>query len=178
MSSSAADAPSEEISYVRGVRVGETDTRRVVGVLLALCLLVLLTLTVVLAVQAAHDRSRSAALRNHGVAVVATVSSCEGVGSGIGDGIQYWVCRGTYTLDGTVYDEVINGSRALLEHGAPVAAIAVPGRPSLLATAASVKGDHSTWTAYQNPIIVAAVFLVLLAAAAAWWRWSGRRSAT
>ena len=175
---SPTESPTEDLAYVRGVRVDSTDTRRVVRVLVAVVLVSLTVLTAALLVVTAKDNSGSSELRHQGVPVAMTVSSCEGVGSGIGDGIQYWVCRGTYSLGGSVYNEVIRGSRAYLPDGEQIDAVAVPGKPSLVAIAASLKGHRSSWTAFVTPMILGGVVLTSLVAIALWQRRSARKATT
>src|SRR5207249_1448379 len=90
-----------------------------------------------LAISAGNENARASKLQQRGVPVAATVSGCSGISSGVGMAIEYWECRGTYTLGGQQYNEVIRGSRARLNPGQTVPAVAVPGEPTLLSTAAA-----------------------------------------
>jgi hypothetical protein len=109
-------------------------------------------------------------VRHHGVPVQVTVTGCQGISSGVGMGIEYWECRGTYSISGHSYNEVIGGSRARLETGQIVPAVAVPGQPRLLSAAAT--GTHSDLKPYLAPIILGA--LTVSGAVALLW-WSKRR---
>ena len=159
-----------EVTHLRGVRVAEADTGRVVRVLVALALVGLAVLTIILTVSAANQNSRIDQLRNHGVAVTATVTSCLGVGSGVGMGIEYWQCRATYTLEGQQYEAVIGGNRAHLQDGQPLPAVAVPGKPSLLSTAGSVHGGGSALTPYVTPLVLGVLTIVGTVGALLWAR--------
>jgi hypothetical protein len=143
--------------------------------LFLVALVALAVLTVVLVVSAVRDNSRVSAFRRHGVPVVATVTGCRGVGSGIGDGIQYWVCRGNYTLAGQTYNEVIDGSRSELAVGQQVQAVAVPGRPSLLSTASALASAHTSSAAYVTPAVLGCVTLVMAVAFVLWSRRTAAR---
>lgn len=116
-------------SYIRGAAPNRIEPRRL-GWGLALATVAALGLSaVLLAIMTASGHSSSAALRQRGVPVRATVTRCTGITSGIGMGAEYYQCRGSYTLTGRTFDEVIRGSRADLGVGAAVAALAVPGDP-------------------------------------------------
>jgi hypothetical protein len=138
-------------------------TRRVLGVVAALCVVVLLAFAVELTISAARGSERTTRLRHQGVPVEVTVTRCLGIGSGVGMGIEYWQCRGSYSLGGQTYNEVIHGSRSVLDTGQQIPAIAVPGQPTLLSTVASVAKPHARWTLYVVPALlaVAAICLIL-----------------
>ena len=105
--------------------------------------------------------------------MVATVTGCEGVGASINVGVEYYVCRATYSFDANVYNEVLGGSRSALDPGTRVQAVAVPGNPALLATVQSVDKPLSTWEPYATPIALACV---ILASVAGYLGWSARRN--
>ena len=116
MSTKSANQPPEGTSYTRGMQLGEVDTGRVIGIFLAACLVALIVLTAVLTISVTRQNARADKLHNQGVPVVATVTGCEGVGASINVGVEYWVCRGTYSLDANVYNEVIGGNRRPAGH--------------------------------------------------------------
>jgi hypothetical protein len=155
----AATTP-ESGSYIRGGGGVEIDPRRIVRPLAAICILALAGLSIGLAVDAGNQNGRAATLRKHGVPVTVSVTGCLAVSSGIGMGVEYWQCRGDFSLGGHRYNEVIGGSRALLEPGRQVAALAVPGQPASLSTVASVAEKHSSFTPYVTPVVLGAVAVV------------------
>jgi hypothetical protein len=157
MPAAVPSATPDDTAHLRGVRVAATDSGRVITVLSAVVLLVLVASAVALTVSAAGQNARLSNLRHHGVPVQATVTGCLGISSGVGMGIEYWECRGTYALGGHTYDEMIRGSRALLQPGQTVQAIAVAGEPTLLSTPAAAAENHSPWTPYITPMVLAAV---------------------
>lgn len=165
---------SSDVTHLRGVRVAEADTRRVVRVLVTLALVGLAVLTIILTVSATHQNSRLDQLRNHGVAVTATVTGCLGVGSGVGMGIEYWQCRASYTLEGQQYQAVLGGSRSHLKNGQLVPAVAVPGKPGLLSTVTAVHRNDSTLTPYITPIVLGIVTIAGAFGAVLWVRRKAR----
>ncbi len=162
-----------EPAHLRGVRVVEGDAARPVRVLVGLALVGLAVLTIILTISAATQNSRMDRLRQHGVPVTATVTGCLGVGSGVGMGIEYWQCRGSYTLDGQEYNAVIGGSRAHVPDGQAVTAIAVPGDPASLTAASVVAHSHDSRTPYVTPVILGAVTIAGSVWAILWFRRRG-----
>jgi hypothetical protein len=130
---------------------------------------------VALAVSAAHENARATRLQQHGVPVVATVSGCSGISSGIAMAIEYWECRATYALGGHQYNEIIRGSRAHLSPGQTVEAVAVPGEPALLSTAAAAARKHSPWSSYVTAIILGAAAVALAVLLIGWSRRQSRQ---
>ena len=168
MSTKSANQPPEGTSYTRGMQLGEVDTGRVIGIFLAACLVALIVLTAVLTISVTRQNARADKLPDQGVPVVATVNRvrrCRG---------QHQCRRrvlgvpGTYSLDANVYNEVIGGNRAQLDTGTKVAAVAVPGSPSLLATAESAAKTASRWTSYATSIVLAGVTVVSIIGFVAW----------
>ena len=147
----------DDASYLRGVRVADVDTGRVVRVLVAVVLIGLIVLAGVLTVSATSQNSRLGKLRDQGVPVAMTVTGCLAISSGIGMSVEYWDCRGSYTLGGHPYNEVIGGSRTHLRDGEVVEAVAVPGHPALVSLATSVSQRRSSFAPYVTPIILAAL---------------------
>jgi hypothetical protein len=166
MSATPAGASSGEGAYIRGggTRAGggaHISPRLLAAILIWLLVAVLAALAVYFAVAGSTESSRLNTLRHRGVPVTATVSGCVGISSGVGMGIEYWQCRATYTLAGQSFNEVVNGSRGLLEAGERVGAIAVPGDPSLLSTVASVHGSGSSETDNVVAVVLGAVAVVV-----------------
>jgi hypothetical protein len=155
--------------YLRGVRVAEVTTRRVVQVVVALVVAGLVAVTIALAISAAAQNANERLLRDHGVAVSVRVTGCLGISSGVGMGIEYWECRGTYTLGGRSYNETIRGSHPHLADGAAVRAVAVPGHPDLLAAPVVVAGTWSPWTPYITPVVLGALAVLVAGGALRWW---------
>ena len=141
-------------------------------ILIWLLVVVLAGLAVYFAVAGSSESSRLSTLRQRGVPVTATVTGCVAIGSGIGMGVEYWQCQGSYSLAGQSFTEVINGSRAQLDTGQRVAAIAVPGEPSLLSTVSSARGSGSSGT---DDAIAATLGAAALAIGAGWVLLSRRR---
>lgn len=118
--------------YIRGGGGVRADGRTVMQVVAVVVLVAMAALGIGLAVGAAGSNSRLSALSSRGVPVEVTVTRCLGISSGVGMGIEYWQCRGAYSLGGRTYERVIGDSRNLLQAGQVLPGIAVPGRPDLL----------------------------------------------
>ena len=137
-----------EESYIRGAPAATVDSRRVGRVLAYLVVLALAGSAVVMAVLAMSSDSSASRLKRHGVSVEAAVTSCVGISSGIGMGVEYYDCSGRYSLNGQSYVEVIHGSRTDLPIGTVVPALAVPGDPASLSLPGAVRSSsHGSWVA-------------------------------
>ena len=138
--------------------------RKLAGILVWLLVAVLLGLAVYFAASGSSRDSRLALLRDRGVAVQATITGCTAVSSGVGMGIEYWDCRASYALGGRRFTEPLGGNRKLLDAGTSVAAVAVPGHPGLLWTAAGVRHGQSSTASYAAAIALGAAGVLLGAA--------------
>ena len=177
MTSPSAPSPTGDSAYIRGGGGVDVDPHRAVLLIAALCVLALLGTAVAATVSAANQNARIDRLKRSGQPVNVTVTGCLAVGSGVGMGVEYWQCKGDYTLNGQQYNEVIGGSRALLDQGQVVEAVAVPGEPAAVSMAAAVARQRSTWTHYVTAIVLVAAAAVLIFGVAVWSR-SRRRAAS
>jgi hypothetical protein len=156
------DRPDERIGYIRGGGV-EIDSRRATRVVVGFCLVVLVALVIFLTLSAVSKNASIGRLQRHGVPVDVTVTSCVALASGTGATITGYTCRGTFTLHGHRYNEVIGGSIDLHPVGQTLHAVTDPGDPSTLSTARAVRTTHRSWTAFI-PAAIALVLLVLVLA--------------
>jgi hypothetical protein len=140
-------------SYIRGGRGVDVESRTIGRALFAGGVVVLVILVAVLGVEAVRQNSRAERLHRDGVAVQVTVTSCLGVASGTGTTESGYSCRGTFTLDGRSYNEVIGGSVALHHAGDTIRAVTVSGDPKLLTVARSAMVEPSKWHAFIPPAI-------------------------
>jgi hypothetical protein len=169
MGAAGTDTTPDDVGYLRGVRVAKSDSGPVVRVMAVVVIVALAVSAAALAISARHESTRATRLQQHGVPVTATVSGCSGISSGIAMAIEYWECRGTYSLGGHQYNAVIRGSRAHLSPGQTVAAVAVPGEPALLSTAAAAARKHSPWSTYVISIILGVAAVSLAVLLVGWW---------
>jgi hypothetical protein len=165
------DAPDAAVGYIRGGAGVEVDSRRLLRVVLGLCLLVLAALVIVLTLAAVGENSRSSSLRRHGVPVDVTVTGCLGLASGTGITASGYTCKGTFTLDGRSYTEVIGGITDPRPVGETLRAVADSNDPARLSLASAVAAARSPWKAFTVP----AIPLLLLVGAAAVIGWRARR---
>jgi hypothetical protein len=156
------DQPHLGSGYIRGAG-GAPDRRRTLRVLLVVSVLVLATLTTVLTVQAIHANTRISRLRQHGLPVNVTVTSCLGLASGTGITETGYRCRGTFTLDGHHYNELIAGTNNLHPAGETIRAVTDPNDPAILSTADALATTHPSWTAFITPAIPILLIVSLLA---------------
>lgn len=159
-------------AYIRGGGGVQVNVRKVVAVLVAVGMAVLLGISAELAWSAAHRNDEVTRLQHHGVAVAVTVQRCLGISSGVGMGIEFYECDGTYQLAGQTHDEVIGGSRNRLLPGQTIAGVADPGRPTVLWSAAALGRQHVSDTDYIAPAALTAAVVVV----AGWWELRRRRA--
>ena len=160
MSATPTGSTPGEAGYIRGGGGVEINTGRLARLLAALSAAVLIALTAGTAVSTAHQNSHAAdKFHARAVPVDVTVSGCSGISSGIAQAVQYYECRGTYTLKGQRYNEVIAGVRSQLPEGQTVHAVAAEGDPALVSTAgATQKGSYTT-----SIVLGAAAVLLIVA---------------
>ena len=137
------------------------NPRKLASVLVWICVAGLLGIAAYLGVSANRHDSRLSELRSHGVAVTVTVTGCTGISSGVGMGIEYWQCRGSFGLAGSGYTEVINGSRKLLDRGQQIPALVVAGHPDSVTTAQAVRNGRTSGSEYVIAGALAAVGVLL-----------------
>ncbi len=116
MSATPAGPTPGDPGYIRGWWRGRRQHGSALRLLAALCVLVLIALTGATTVSAANQNSRAAKLRSEGTPVDVTVTGCVGISSGIAQAVQYYQCRGAYTVEGQRYNEVIGGVRLRPPH--------------------------------------------------------------
>lgn len=147
-----------EGSYIRGAGASPVDSRRV-GLVAAWAGVALLALcTVFLAVHAASQHSTSDRLRSRGTAVQVTVTGCSGITSGIGFGVEYYDCQGSYLDGGVTRQALIHGSRVERQVGDVVQAVVVPGDPGTLTLASALA--RSSPTSWAAPLALGAATVV------------------
>jgi hypothetical protein len=145
MSATPAGSTPGDAGYIRGGGGADVNTGRLVRLLVASGAAVLIALTIGTVVSTANQNSRADKFRNQGVPVDVTVTGCTGISSGIAQAIQYYQCRGTYTVDGQHYNEVIGGVRSQLPEGQTLHAITAQEDPALVSTqGATHKGSYTT----------------------------------
>jgi hypothetical protein len=166
----------EGMAYIRGGGGVAVDTHRVIRVVAVLLLVVLAVLVVIVALEAGNQNSRMHRLRQHGVPVTVTVTSCEGVLGGTGTAASSFICQGSFTLDGQTHTEVIDGNQQNLPLGSTIRGVTIPTDPALLSTASAVAGAHADWKAFITAGILFVVLVVGLGLTVRFWRSGKGRS--
>jgi hypothetical protein len=140
------------------------DARSISGrfwfVIGALALCVFALIIVVSFISATNDIARIERLKDHGVSVVVTVTSCVGNIGGSGSNAAGYTCRGSYRVHGVRYQEVIGSKTTLSSAGTQLRGIADPARPSTIELASSVAKSSSSLSAYVVPSLLT-LFVVL-----------------
>ena len=152
----------EPIMTLRGAGVA-VDARRAGRVVGGVCLVALAVLVVVLAVAGVDKNAQITRLRQHGVRVEITVSTCLGLLGGSGSNAAGYACRGTFTVDGRHYDEAIPGN-TLFPPGATIRGVIDPGDPALVSTVGAVASEHASWRVFVVPIILVVILALLVVA--------------
>jgi hypothetical protein len=169
MLASGDGVPESPAGYIRGGAGLPTDSRHVLRIAAGVLLAALAVLAIVLTVTAAHQNTRRHRLQQHGVGVQVTVTGCVGEATGSGITVDGFTCRGSFTLNGHRYNEVIGDSAQLLTPGHVLQGVTDPASPSTLSTAAAVRASaaNSDWRAYIPPAILYG--LLIVAAGVFWW---------
>jgi hypothetical protein len=164
--------PDDGVAYIRGGAGMAVDTARAVRIVVSFGLVALAVLVILLTVSAFHQNSRLSRLAHHGVPVDVTVTTCLGISSGTGVTEYQFTCRGSFTLDGRTYNEVIGGTSALHQPGAVLQALTIPGDPALLSVTSAVVHRHNSKIVFITPVIL----LVVLVAGVVVFVWLLRRN--
>jgi len=158
--SEQAPGLDDRVAPLRGAGV-QIDGRQVARVLLGIVLVTLAVLAVAFTVIGIHDNRQIDQLRNQGVPVAVTVTSCRGLLGGSGSNGAGYSCRGTYALDGHRYTETLPGT-SLHAPGSVVRAVAVPSDPTLVSPVSVVDAEHASDSVFILPAVLLVVFVAIL----------------
>jgi hypothetical protein len=168
VSAGPAPDPDGRVAPLRGAGV-EINGRVVARVVLGIVLATLAVLAVAFTVIGVHNNNQIDQLRNQGVPVAVTVTSCQGLLGGSGSNAAGYTCRGSYELGGHRYNEVLPGT-ALHAPGTVVRAIAVPSDPTLVSPVSVVESEHASASVFILPAVLLLVLVATLAVLALRWR--------
>jgi len=175
--SEQAPGPDDRVAPLRGAGV-QIDGRQVARVILGIVLVTLAVLAVAFTVIGIHNNRQIDQLRNQGVPVAVTITSCQGLLGGSGSNGAGYSCRGTYALGGHRYNETLPGT-SLHAPGSVVRAVAVPTDPTLVSPVSVLDTQHASDSVFILPAVLLVVLVALLAVLV--WRWrrppAGERSA-
>ena len=171
-----AASPDEEPTVaLRGASV-DVDVRRI-GRVLSIVAVVGLGITVIALYVAAFQRnSQITELRDHGVPVQVTVTSCIGLMGGTGQNAAGDVCSGTYTVAGHRYNVVLPGTD-LQQRGAVIAGVVAANDPTVFSTKVIVAGERPSPRVYLLPTILLVIEVVLIVLVVRSWRTRRKGSA-
>jgi hypothetical protein len=154
---------AEPLTHLRAGSV-DIDARRIGRAIGVLLLAALIVVGIVLAVAGAQKNNQINRLRQDGVPVTITVSSCLGLLGGSGSNAAGYTCRGTFTAAGHRYTEGIPGD-TLYPPGTTIRAVRVPGDPALVTPVTVLATQQASGRVYLLPAILLAaggLLLVLL----------------
>ncbi len=151
------------VTTLRGATV-EVDARHARTVLMAICLLALAASTIVLFISGMDKNAQINRLRQQGVPLEVTVSTCLGHMGGSGSNLAGYDCTASITLNGHRYSDSLPGN-ALVTPGTRLRAVVVPSDPALLSTPRAMATQHSSWRVFILPsVLVVALGLLLVVA--------------
>jgi heme/copper-type cytochrome/quinol oxidase subunit 2 len=142
----------------------------------AVLLVVFAIIIVVSFISAFNDNARVDRMKNHGIPVLVTVTSCVGNIGGSGSNAAGYTCRGSYRVDGVRYVEVIGSKSTQSNAGAKVHGVVDPSRRSTVELTSAVRASTSSLSVYVVPSLLAVLFVI--AAIALGRRRRRRRSTT
>ncbi len=160
MVKSASEPPT--VVALRGPQAQRID-RRFWSVAGALLLAAFAAVVVVSFISAVNDNARIDRMKNHGISVVVTVTSCVGDIGGSGSNAAGYTCRGSYRVHGVHYEEVIASKSTWSDTGTNVRGVADPSRPSTVELASAVATSSSSDSTYVIPGLLALLCVVLSA---------------
>lgn len=141
----------------------------------ALLLALFALIIIVSLISATNDNARIERLKDHGVAVAVTVTSCVGDIGGSGSNAAGYTCHGSYRLHGVHYREIIGSKTTQSRPGTVVRAVADPAHPSTIELASRVHASSASTSVYVVPGLLALFLFVLLPVFVRRWRASQSR---
>jgi hypothetical protein len=158
---SALSAESGRVGTLRGATVSFNPRRLGQGVL-GLVMATLAITAIVLTVAGLHSNDQINRLHTQGQPVTVTVSGCLGLLGGSGSNAAGYSCRGSYQLNGHVYQEKLPGS-TFYKPGTALPSIAVPGDPALVSPVGIVNAQQASSSVFVVPIVLGVILLVMIA---------------
>jgi hypothetical protein len=158
---SALSAESGRVGTLRGATVSFNPRRLGQGVL-GLVMATLAITAIVLTVAGLHSNDQINRLHTQGQPVTVTVSGCLGLLGGSGSNAAGYSCRGSYQLNGHVYQEQLPGS-TFYRPGTAVPSMAVPSDPALVSPVAIVNAQKASNDVFIAPIVLGVILLGMIA---------------
>jgi hypothetical protein len=154
-----AEPSGQPLSTLRGAGV-EFNSRKVGGFLATLGLATTAVLVVVFTIVGVNKNDQINRLREHGVPVTVTVTSCQGLLGGSGTNVAGYACNGTYKLGGRTYAQAIPGT-TFHSPGAKLRAVSDPSDPALMSLESFVRSEHASWRVFILPGVLLVVLAVV-----------------
>jgi len=123
-------------------------------------LVVFAIIVVVTFISAFNDNARVDRMKNHGIPVTVTVTSCVGNIGGSGSNASGYTCRGSYRVNGVRYVEVIGSKSTQSNPGTEVQGVVDPSRRSTVELTSAVRASSSSPSVYFVPVLLAVFFVI------------------
>jgi hypothetical protein len=144
------------MSTLRGAGVAPVNVRRLALIAQSVCLVAIGIASIVLFVVGAHQNAQITELRQQGIPVVVTVTSCRGQLGGSGSNDVGFTCTGNYTVGGRRYvQDIPDGTQHAA--GAQIQGVTVRSDPNLLSTPSIVAGERASAGVYILPAVLSAL---------------------
>jgi hypothetical protein len=111
-------------------------------------------------ISAFNDNARVDRMKNRGIPVTVTVTSCVGNIGGSGSNAAGYTCRGSYRVDGVRYVEVIGSKSTSSRAGTRVHGVVDPSRRSTVELTSAVRASTSSLSVYVVPGLLAVFFVI------------------
>ena len=154
----------QPLTTLRGASV-EVDPRKVIRVVVVLCLTVLAVAIVILFVAGVDKNAGITSLRQQGIPVDVTVTRCTALLGGSGSNGVGDSCYGTFVLSGKSYRSPIPGN-TIHAPGTTLRLVTIKGDPGLLSTVHQVQTEHASWKVFILPTVLLALLAALVVAIA------------
>jgi hypothetical protein len=156
------EGSDQPLTRLRGATV-EVDPRQVRRVIVVLGLVGLAAAVVALTVVGVDKNAEITGLRQQGVPVDVTVTTCRGLLGGSGSNGAGNACYGTFVFAGKTYRSAIPGTN-LYGPGTTLRLLTIRGNPGLLSTVRQLRAEHASWKVFLLPAVLLALLIALLAA--------------
>ncbi len=156
------DPAGRRVAPLRGAGV-RFDGRHVAAIIAGIVLVTLAVLVVAFTAIGIHKNRQINNLHDRGVAVVVTVTSCQGLLGGSGSNDAGYSCRGSYELGGHHYNELFPGT-SFHAPGATIPSVAVPGDPALISPVSILDSEHPSDSVYVVPGVLLVILLAIVSA--------------
>ena len=114
--------------------------------------------------SASNDNARIERMKNHGIPVAITVTTCFGNIGGSGSNGAGYTCHGRYKVGDVTYEETIGSLSSFIPSGSVVRGVADPTHPGSVLPVSVVERSVASASVYVDPGLLAGALLLLTGA--------------